>query len=311
MTRLRRIETDLLAALGGGAKTRPPRLHAALHHAVFPGGQRLRPSLTWTVAQAGPAPRAPLASSAATAVELVHCASLVHDDLPCFDDAATRRGKPAVHRAFGEPLAVLVGDGLIVLAFEVLAGAAASDPEAASQMVGILARGTGAGSGIVAGQAWESERRIDLSTYHRQKTGGLFEAAFLLGAVAGGHDVQRWVGLGAKVGEAYQALDDLRDLVGDAAALGKPTGRDGANGRPNAARDMGIGEAVARMRDCIDAVVAGIPPCPRRASVRTFIRRRFSPEAAWPQPSGGPGVGKRGSPPSPAGGHDGARSEIP
>src|SRR6056297_1150808 len=99
----------------------PPRLQQALAYAVFPGGARVRPRLTLAVAEACGCACPRLADAAAAAIELLHCASLVHDDLPCFDDASTRRGKPSVHRAYSQPLAVLTGDSLIILAFEVLA----------------------------------------------------------------------------------------------------------------------------------------------------------------------------------------------
>jgi hypothetical protein len=112
---------------------------------------------------------------------LIHCASLVHDDLPCFDDADMRRGKPTVHRAYSEPLAVLAGDSLIVLAFDLLARAA-TDPARALGLVRMLAARTGMPHGICAGQGWESEQQVDLRAYHRAKTGALFIAATQMGA---------------------------------------------------------------------------------------------------------------------------------
>jgi hypothetical protein len=129
-----------------------------------------------------------MSDAAATAIELIHCASLVHDDMPCFDNADTRRGKPTVHRAYGEPLALLTGDTLIVMAFEVLARAAATDPERAVTLIRILGESTGMPGGICAGQGWESEDKIDLSAYHRAKTGALFTAATRMGAAAAGEE---------------------------------------------------------------------------------------------------------------------------
>ena len=117
-----RIEKALLDTVSSmGGPDIPPQLAAALRYAVFPGGARVRPRLSLAVARAcgDSCPR--LADAAAASIELLHCASLVHDDLPCFDDAETRRGKPSVHKAFGEPLAVLVGDALIIGAFQTLA----------------------------------------------------------------------------------------------------------------------------------------------------------------------------------------------
>jgi geranylgeranyl diphosphate synthase type II len=124
-----RIEHALDAVLTPGeAAGHPLRLAAAMRHAVFPGGARIRPTLCLAVAAACGDDHPALADAAAAAVELMHCASLVHDDLPCFDDAPTRRGRPSVHRAFGERLAVLAGDALIVLAFEALGRGAAQAP---------------------------------------------------------------------------------------------------------------------------------------------------------------------------------------
>nr|WP_313982175.1 polyprenyl synthetase family protein [Iodidimonas nitroreducens] len=163
---------------------------AAMRHAVFPGGARIRPRLCLSVARAcSPAPKpdhqdAPIMFGAASAIELLHCASLVHDDLPCFDDAAMRRGKPSVHVAFDERLAVLAGDALIVMAFEILAVEAAARPERLSALLSILARSVGMPLGIAAGQAWECEPHADLSAYQQAKTGALFAAASLSGAVA-------------------------------------------------------------------------------------------------------------------------------
>src|SRR5271166_5032627 len=122
MDAIARIERALGAALAGtGAAGGPPLLAAAMHHAVFPRGARLRARLCLAVAAACGEDDPASSDAAAASIELLHCASLVHDDLPCFDDAATRRGRPSVHAAFGEPLAVLAGDALIVLAFQTIA----------------------------------------------------------------------------------------------------------------------------------------------------------------------------------------------
>ena len=161
MDPLARIEHALDAALAQhevpGA---PPRLAAAVRHAVFPGGARIRPQLCLAVAAACKVDDPGLAQAAAVSLELMHCASLVHDDLPCFDDAATRRGLPSVQAAFGEPLAVLAGDALIVMAFQVLGAAASRSPLRLGPLVAIVAGGTGLPLGIVAGQAWECEPRV-------------------------------------------------------------------------------------------------------------------------------------------------------
>jgi geranylgeranyl diphosphate synthase type II len=184
-----RIEATLEAALAGAAAApAPPKLAAALGHALFPGGARVRPQLALAVAIACGDDAPALSNAAAASIELIHCASLVHDDMPCFDNADLRRGKPTVHRAFSEPVALLTGDALIVLAFETLARAASVAPERLAGLVATLARATGAQSGICAGQGWESEPAVDLSAYHRAKTGALFVAATTMGAQAAGQN---------------------------------------------------------------------------------------------------------------------------
>ncbi|MEQ8660226.1 MAG: polyprenyl synthetase family protein, partial [Gammaproteobacteria bacterium] len=198
------LETALMLA---AAPDGPPLLHAAMRHAVFPGGARVRPRLCLAVARAcGGGDRA-LEDAAASAIELLHCASLVHDDLPCFDDADLRRGRPAVHRAYGEPLAVLAGDALIVLAFQVLAARGSHAPVAFAALVGILAGAVGAPHGIAAGQAWEAEPEVALMHYERAKTGALFAAATAAGAVSAGADAAPWRRVGERIGEAFQIAD--------------------------------------------------------------------------------------------------------
>lgn len=268
-----RIEASLAdAVLLAEASGAPPRLAAAMRHAVFPKGARIRPRLTLAVAGACGDDRPALASAAAAAVELLHCASLVHDDMPCFDDAETRRGKPSVHRSFGVPLAVLAGDALIILAFQTLARVAPGAPERLGGVLAAVGDGVGVPFGIVAGQAWECETQVDLSEYQRQKTGALFAAACVAGAAAAGHaEPEAWRLLGDRLGEAYQVADDLRDAVEDEATLGKPVGRDAALGRPSAVAVFGLEGAVARLRHLSEAAVAAIPACPGQAMLRGLM----------------------------------------
>ena len=230
-----RIDTALHQAIRlGQAQPSPGKLASALHYTVTPGGARIRPTILLSVAKACGDDKPELIDAAAVALELIHCASLVHDDLPCFDDSDTRRGKPSVHRAFSEPLAVLTGDSLIVMAFEVLARAASIDADRAAKLMLVLANRTGMPNGICAGQGWESEDEIDLRAYHRAKTGALFIAATQMGAIAAGQDADQWEELGARIGEAFQVADDLRDALYDEDTLGKPVGQDDLHGRPNA-----------------------------------------------------------------------------
>jgi geranylgeranyl diphosphate synthase type II len=278
-----RIEASLAdAVLLAEASGAPPRLAAAMRHAVFPKGARIRPRLTLAVAGACGDDRPALASAAAAAIELLHCASLVHDDMPCFDDAATRRGKPSVHRAFGVPLAVLAGDALIILAFQTLSRSAPCAPERLGPVLAAVGDGVGVPFGIVAGQAWECEPAVDLSEYQRQKTGALFAAACVAGAAAAAHaEPDAWRLLGDRLGEAYQVADDLRDAVEEEATIGKPVGRDAVLGRPSAVAEFGVTGAVRRLRALSEAAVAAIPPCPGQAALRALMlheAQRLIPE---------------------------------
>ncbi len=279
-----RIEAAIAASIRyGQAGIAPPRLAAALDYAVTPGGARIRPTILMSVARACGDDRPGMTDAAATAIELIHCASLVHDDLPCFDDADMRRGKPAVHRAFSQPLAVLTGDSLIVMAFEVLARAAGADAERAIALIRVLGARTGMPFGICAGQGWESEAQIDLSAYHQAKTGALFIAATQMGAIAAGQDAEPWEELGARIGEAFQVADDLRDALCDEATLGKPAGQDDLHGRPNAVAQMGVRGAVQRLDDILAGAIASIPACPGEAALAQMVRAyadRMVPAAA-------------------------------
>jgi geranylgeranyl diphosphate synthase type II len=268
-----RIERAVMAAIAvGQGGVAPARLAAALAYAVTPGGARIRPTILMAVAQACGDDRPALSDAAAVALELIHCASLVHDDLPCFDDAAMRRGKPAVHRAFSEPLAVLTGDSLIVMGFQVLARAGRVDPARAMQLIDVLGTRTGMPLGICAGQAWESETQIDLGAYHRAKTGALFIAATQMGAIAAGQEAEPWEELGARIGEAFQVADDLRDALCDAATLGKPARQDDLHGRPNAVAELGVAGAVQRLDDILSGAIASIPACRGEAALAMMVQ---------------------------------------
>lgn len=273
-------EAVLRRAMGEGEA--PARLASALHYAVMPGGARIRPTILLSVAMACGDDRPHLSDAAAVALELIHCASLVHDDLPCFDDADTRRGKTTVHRAYSEPLAVLTGDSLIVLAFDVLAEAAGKDADRALSLIRVLSRRTGMPGGICAGQGWESETQVNLSAYHRSKTGALFVAATQMGALAAGQDADPWEDLGARIGEAFQVADDLRDALYDAETLGKPVGQDEAHGRPNAVSALGVQGAIRKLKDILGGAIASIPSCPGEAMLADMVRRyaeRMTPVA--------------------------------
>jgi len=265
MSLLKRAEEALKShfqtASGVGA---PPRLQAAMQHAVFSGGARIRPQLCMAVATACGDDAPELTNAAAVALELMHCASLVHDDMPAFDNADVRRGRPTVHKAFSEPLALLSGDGLIVMAYQVLLQAGRQHPERLIMLMDNLSRGVGLPGGIVAGQAWECETAADLAQYQRSKTGALFVSATCAGAIASGRACEPWAPLGAFLGEAYQVADDIRDVLGDIASLGKPAGQDTLNDRPSSAQAMGLEGAIAHFDALIKQAGDAIPDCTHR-----------------------------------------------
>jgi geranylgeranyl diphosphate synthase type II len=256
-----RIERTLRAAIEGATGDGcPPRLAEALRYAVFPGGARIRPALCLAAAQACGDGAPALADAVAGSIELLHCASLVHDDLPCMDDAPLRRGRPSVHRAFGEAAAVLVGDALIALAFATVAAAATRLGLSGRgvRLTRLLAGAIGAPAGLAAGQAWELEPQVILTRYHHAKTAALFEAAAAGGALAAGREGGGWAEIGRALGEAYQVADDLADALGDAASLGKPAGRDVDKDRPSAARALGVEGARRLLCDRIEHAAAAI-----------------------------------------------------
>ncbi len=264
------LKTAIEHATGPGC---PPSLGEALRYAIFPGGARVRPRLCLAVSDACGAAEADAAAAdgAGAAIELLHCASLIHDDLPCFDDALLRRGKPSVHCAYGERIAVLAGDALIVAAFQTVARSAAGVPDRLPALIDIVGCSVAAPDGIVAGQAWECEPRVPLRRYHQAKTGSLFAAATQAGAAAAGADPGPWSQLGERLGEAYQVADDVRDATADAETLGKPVGVDVALGRPSAVETHGLTGAVARLKGLVRGAISAIPDCPGAADLEALM----------------------------------------
>lgn len=269
-----RIESALTQAVGSAGQAGcPPRLAAAMRAAVFPRGARVRPRLCHAVASACGDDEPEATAAAGAAIELLHCASLVHDDLPCFDDASIRRGRPSVHAAFGEPLAVLAGDALIVLAFQAMARATCS-PRRLSRLIATVGAAVGVPHGIVAGQAWECEDEIDLSHYHRSKTGALFAAATICGAAAAGaDDPEAWRSLGEKIGEAYQVADDIRDAASDEEEAGKPVGKDVALGRPSAVIRYGLTGAISYLHELVADGIRTMPPCANAHELKSLMEQ--------------------------------------
>jgi geranylgeranyl diphosphate synthase type II len=272
MSLLNRAEAALKShfdtAAGSGA---PPMLQAAMHYAVFSGGARIRPQLCLAVATACGDDAPELTNAAAVALELMHCASLVHDDMPAFDNADLRRGIPTVHKAYSEPLALLAGDGLIVMAYQVLINAGRQHPERLIALLDNLSRGVGLPNGIVAGQAWECETTADLAHYQRSKTGALFVSATSAGAIASGHSPVPWASLGAFLGEAYQVADDIRDVLGDFDMLGKPVGQDKLNERPSSAQALGLEGAIQHFDALIAQAGNAIPDCACKDMLKQLV----------------------------------------
>ena len=233
-----------------------PDLPRAMRYAVLDGGKRLRPLLVLAaqeacVAQHGAsAPGAEAALRAACAVELIHAYSLVHDDMPCMDNDVLRRGKPTVHVEFGQATALLAGDALQALAFELLTPADGGvDPVIQARLCAQLARAAGHG-GMAGGQAIDlahvgrSLKRAELQRMHELKTGALLQGSVVMGAICGAADAQAVAGLtayGAAIGLAFQVVDDVLDVTADSATLGKTAGKDAYANKPTYVSTMGLG----------------------------------------------------------------------
>ena len=236
LVRLKELVNKHLDSYLPPIKEEPGRLHEAMRYSVFAGGKRMRPILTLMAAQAVGADPRPLVGPA-SAVELFHTYTLIHDDLPCMDDDDLRRGKPSCHKVFGESLALLAGDALQSAAFDMLIkkGREANlDAVAMLKVTQELAQAAGS-LGVVAGQVQDlhAEGRdisIDeLQNIHRQKTGELFVYAVRAGAILGGasdEDLEKITGFGEYFGLLFQITDDILDVVGDEQKLGKPIGSD-------------------------------------------------------------------------------------
>jgi farnesyl diphosphate synthase len=236
----------------------PQRLHQAMRHAVLGGGKRMRPLLVYATGRLLGAETAALDRPAA-AVEMIHAYSLVHDDLPAMDDDDLRRGRPTCHRAFDEATAILAGDALQCLAFEVLAEAPLPEPTRVA-MLRTLAAASGS-CGMAGGQALDlaaERQRLDvrqLEAVHRMKTGALIRASVRLGALAAGAaaPVQTALdGYADALGLAFQIRDDILDVEGSAEALGKTAGKDARAGKATYPGLLGMAESGRRLAAEVD-----------------------------------------------------------
>ena len=212
----------------------PTTIHRAMRYSLFAGGKRMRPLLA--IAAADAVSDAPAGiESAACSLELIHTYSLIHDDLPALDNDDLRRGRPTCHKVFGEAMAILAGDALLTLAFEVLAKLDCVDPERRSALVAELATASGTVGGMIGGQVCDIEGEGKFATaallesIHRAKTGALLKASVRMGAIYGGADAAQLDAMtkfGEHVGLAFQIVDDVLDVEQSSEALGKTAGKD-------------------------------------------------------------------------------------
>jgi geranylgeranyl pyrophosphate synthase len=249
-------------------QTHPAALHAAMRYSVLGGGKRVRPLLVYAAGQALGANETAL-DAAASAVECVHAYSLIHDDLPAMDDDALRRGKPTCHKAFGEAAAILAGDALQTLAFQLLAHAAMGElsAERRVQMIELLARAAGS-RGMVGGQALDlaatgSDLDIaQLEDMHIHKTGALIRASVLLGALCARDLPEAAYGAldhyGKYIGLAFQVQDDILDVTGSTEELGKRAGADRALNKPTYPALLGLNGARQRAGELHQAALDSI-----------------------------------------------------
>ncbi|GAB6049626.1 polyprenyl synthetase family protein [Hydrogenophilus islandicus] len=281
-----RFEEALAAALATSGSL-SARLAAAMRHALLAPGKRLRPQLVFAAGVLTDAPPEAL-TPFAVAVELIHTYSLIHDDLPAMDDDALRRGQPTVHVAFDEATAILAGDALQALAFEILAATPELTLEQRMRLVGLLARAAGA-AGMVGGQALdiEAERQLSpaedrgvaqLERLHRGKTGALIEAAVIGGALCGPRVkrtlIETLAHFAAHLGLAFQIVDDLLDTSADAATLGKTPGKDAERGKQTFVTLLGERAARARLAELQRTIDEALTPLgPKAAALATVARQ--------------------------------------
>jgi farnesyl diphosphate synthase len=244
-----RVEAHLERSLPG-AQQAPARLHAAMRYATLGGGKRVRPLLAFAAGELAGANPSRL-EVVASAVEMIHAYSLVHDDLPCMDDDVLRRGKPTVHVEYDEATALLVGDALQTLAFQLIAERRLSDdPVAHMEMVRLLAIACGS-RGMAGGQAIDLEAtgkqlsQVELEHMHVRKTGALISAAVKLGAMCGGPCPPALEQYAHRIGLAFQVVDDVLDAEASTATLGKTAGKDSRQGKPTYVSAMGSARAKA------------------------------------------------------------------
>mgnify|MGYP001606286509 CR=1 FL=1 len=243
----------------------PQTLHKAMHYSLFAGGKRIRPVLLLAASEAvgGDASNALVA---ACAFECVHTYSLIHDDLPAIDNDDLRRGRPTCHKAFGEAVAILAGDALLTVAFDLVARTQSKDASLAAKVMRELARAAGS-TGMIGGQMVDIEsegREISfpvLEYIHIHKTGELILAALRSGAILGGADdkaLQQITRYGKSVGLAFQIADDILDVEGASEVTGKPVGGDEKKGKATYPALLGLEESKKRAKELVDIAVSAL-----------------------------------------------------
>ncbi|MES2013922.1 MAG: farnesyl diphosphate synthase [Pseudomonadota bacterium] len=262
------IEQVLDAALPS-TQAAPQTLHSAMRYSALGGGKRVRALLCYAASELCQT-EASIADAAACAVELIHAYSLVHDDMPCMDDDDLRRGKPSCHKQYDDATALLVGDALQSLAFDVL-----SQPQLMKQvdqqvsmlsMLSILAKASGS-IGMAGGQAIDLESvgkpltQTELENMHRLKTGALIQAAVLLGAIGGSESettaIKKYA---AGIGLAFQVVDDILDVEADTSTLGKTAGKDADSNKPTYVSILGLAQAKQHAQQLYSDAIAALAP---------------------------------------------------
>jgi len=265
LTHQTRIEQVLNRTLPS-TNVNPTRLHSAMRYSALGGGKRVRALLCYAAAELC-ATHTDIADASASAVELIHAYSLVHDDMPCMDDDDLRRGKPSCHKQYDDATALLVGDALQSLAFEVLAQPnLGTNPSEQILLLRILAQASGS-TGMAGGQAIDLASvgkpltQIELEAMHQLKTGALIQASVLLGAINGSEaqtsavrDYAHYIGL------AFQVVDDILDVESDSQTLGKTAGKDANSNKPTYVTILGLDEAKHHAQALYNKALATIEP---------------------------------------------------
>lgn len=267
------IINEKLEQISAVPDNRQREVYEAMRYSLTAGGKRLRPVITLAVCEMlGGDIKAALPFAAA--VECIHTYSLIHDDLPCMDNDSLRRGKPTCHTVYGESAALLAGDGLLTLAFELMSGADTANAKTALQIINAVSVCAGC-DGMIGGQtvdlACEGKTDTDEETLrymHLRKTSALIRAAAVAGALAGGADSNQLSSISEfadMLGLAFQIRDDILDETGDTAVLGKPTGSDDENQKVTYVTLLGVDAAQERLNTITDKAIAALSPFGERA----------------------------------------------